>query len=152
MNAPARATVATSLQRSICKRRSITRRPVMKRALVAMSLSIAPLLLAHTASARDGFRCGNRLVTQGDPMLEVRKKCGDPDFVSQRTERRKIKARTRHVSNGQIIEVGDEETIEILLEEWTYDLGPHRLVRFVDFEDARVCRITTGEYGVRAED
>jgi len=122
--------------------------------LAAVSLLLAPALLAGTATAGpgEGFRCGNRLVTQGDHMLEVRKKCGDPDFISQRTERRKIKARTRHVSNGQIVDVGEEETVEILLEEWTYDLGPHRLVRFVDFENARVCRITTGEYGVRADD
>jgi hypothetical protein len=119
----------------------------MKRALLLCSLLLAPA--AH--AGEDGFRCGNRLVTQGDHMLEVRKKCGEPDFVSQRTDERKVKAKVRHFSNGQMVEVGEEETIDVLVEQWTYDLGPRRFIRYVDFENARVARVTTGNYGTRAE-
>src|SRR5256885_3069772 len=99
-------------------------RPSMNRGSLLLSFVLAPTLFAQPALAKDGFRCGNRLVTQGDPMLEVRKKCGDPDFVTQRTERRTVKAKVRHFTNGQVVEAGEEETTEILLDEWTYHLGP----------------------------
>jgi hypothetical protein len=128
----------------------------MKRVWLLLSLSLgAPALLVAVlnhpaAAADDGFRCGKYLVGEGDHMLEVRKKCGEPDFVSQRTEKRKVKAKVLRWVDGQLIEVGEEQTVEVLIDEWTYDLGPRRFVRFVDFENSRVARVTTGDYGTRA--
>jgi hypothetical protein len=111
------------------------------------------LLLAATGSARaDGFRCGTgRLISDGDHMLEVRKKCGDPDFVSQRVDKRKVKVKVKRWAGDHEEEASEEQTVEVLVDEWTYDLGPRRFIRFVDFENARVVRVTTGSYGTTAE-
>jgi hypothetical protein len=124
----------------------------MKRAaapVLMFSMAVGLLLCSGTARA-DGFRCGRRLVSTGDHMLEVRKKCGDPDFVAQRIEKRKVRVKViRWVVNHQE-EVSEEQTVEVPVDEWTYDLGPERFIRFVTFENNRVVGVTTGGYGTRA--
>jgi hypothetical protein len=118
----------------------------------ALLLLLTVSALAQSAyAADDGFRCGRYVVDRGASMHEVRKKCGEPDFVSQRTDHRTVKAKERHYSGGVMIEVGEEETFEVVVDEWTYDLGPHRFMRFVEFENARVARVATGNYGTRAD-
>jgi hypothetical protein len=128
--------------------------PGSRRRFSSWWLTIAALVLALAAApARaDGFRCGTgRVVSPGDHMLEVRKKCGEPDFVSQRVEKRKVKAKVRRWVADHEEEVSEEQVVEVLVDEWTYDLGPRRFIRFVDFENARVTRVTTGTYGTHAE-
>lgn len=102
------------------------------------------------AHADGGFRCGNRLVSTGDHMTVVQRKCGEPDFVSQRTEKRKIKVKVRRwISPHEQEEISEEREVEVLVDEWTYDLGSDRFIRFVSFENARVVGVTTGPYGSR---
>jgi hypothetical protein len=112
------------------------------------ALALAVVLGARPARA-DGSRCPTgRLISEGDHMFEVRKKCGDPDFVSQRVDKRKVKVKVRRwVIDHE--EEASEQTVEVLVDEWT-DLGPRRFIRFVDFENARVTRVTTGAYGTQA--
>jgi hypothetical protein len=105
---------------------------------------------AH-AAADDSFRCDSgRLVSRGDHMLAVQKRCGDPDFASQRTEKRKVTVKQRRWVRGYFEQVEEEHEIEVLLEEWSYDLGPSRFVRFVLFEDARVVSVRMGDYGSKS--
>jgi hypothetical protein len=101
------------------------------------------------AQADSGFRCpSGRLVSTGDHMVEVRQKCGEPDFVSQRTEKRKIKVKVRRWTSPTTHEdLSEEREIDVLVDEWTYDFGSDRFIRFVSFEDARVVGVTTGSYG-----
>jgi hypothetical protein len=47
-------------------------------------------------------------------------------------------------------EVSEEQVVQVPVDEWTYDLGPERFIRFVDFENQRVVRVTTGGYGTTA--
>jgi hypothetical protein len=103
------------------------------------------------ARADSGFRCpSGRLVTTGDQMAEVQNKCGEPDAVTQRTEKRKIKVKVRHwISPTVSEEISEEREIDVLVDEWTYDFGSNRFLRFVDFEDARVVGVSTGGYGRR---
>ena len=128
----------------------------MKRALATLVFGLvttvagtgqAPVVTA--ALADGGLRCpGGRLVSTGDPMYEVRKKCGDPDAVVQRTEKRKIKTKVRRwISPTAHEDISEEREIEVLVDEWTYDFGSDRFVRYVAFEDARVVGVTTGGYG-----
>jgi hypothetical protein len=81
-------------------------------------------------------------------MTAVRKKCGDPAFTLQRTEKRKVKVKVRRwLSPTEQEEASEEREIEVLVDEWTYDFGSNRFVRHVAFEDARVVSVTTGDYG-----
>jgi hypothetical protein len=121
---------------------------------LAASLAIATggRTVAPEARADGGFRCpSGRLVSTGDHMSTVRKKCGDPAFTVQRTEKRKIKVKVRRwLSPSEHEDVSEEREIEVLVDEWTYDFGAERFIRYVLFEDARVTAVTTGEYGSRS--
>jgi hypothetical protein len=128
----------------------------MKRALAPLVFGLVTILagtsqpsLVPTAQADGGLRCpGGRLVSTGDHMQEVRKKCGEPDFVAQRTEKRKVKVKVRRwLSPTEQEDVSEEKEIEVLVDEWTYDFGRDRFIRYVAFEDARVIGVTTGDYG-----
>ncbi len=114
----------------------------------ARLLAVLSCLASVTARADEGFRCpSGRLVSVGDGMKEVRDRCGDPDFVTTRIERRKIKHRyTRRVGNVEE-SVVEEQEIEVPLDEWTYDLGPSMFIRYVTFEGGHVINVTTGDYG-----
>jgi hypothetical protein len=117
---------------------------------VSVLATLFIVAVAHPARA-DGFRCpGGKLVSDGDHMLVVRNKCGEPDFVSQRVEKRKVKSKVRRFVGDHEEEVSEEREVEVTIDEWTYDLGPQRFIRHLDFEDARLVRVTTGDYGTQA--
>ena len=113
-------------------------------------LALLLVTLAGPALADDGFRCRTgRLVSVGDRMSEVRNRCGDPDAIVERTERRRVKHKfTRRVGNVEE-SVIEEQEIEIPISEWTYDLGPNAFTRYVIFESGAVVNVATGEYGRR---
>ncbi len=109
-------------------------------------LTLGPL----AARADSGFRCKTgRLVSVGDRMTEVRNRCGDPDAVSTRIEKRKIKHKVSRWVNGVQESVIEEEEVEVPLDEWTYDLGPHAFIRYVLFENSAVIDVSTGSYGAK---
>jgi hypothetical protein len=100
-----------------------------------------------TALADEGFRCGDRVVDLGDHMVEVQNKCGEPDFVIQRTEKRIVR-RTVKVRRGPVEEwVTEEVEVEVPLDEWTYDFGSASFLRFATFENGRLMNVRTGNYG-----
>ena len=120
-------------------------------------LAAALLLLAEPALA---LRCKGRLVMEGDPQVKVLKFCGDPVSMQQRTIYRSGIPRP-WVGNRMSVESGDTEisvsneellihdrsVVEILVEEWTYNFGPHKLMRVVRFENGLVAQITGLSYG-----
>jgi hypothetical protein len=94
--------------------------------------SLLMVLAPATARADSGFRCNSgRLVTVEDRMYEVLDRCGNPDLVGHRVAAR---------------QVGDDY-VEVVLDEWIYDLGPARFVRTVIFENGRVIDVESGNYG-----
>jgi hypothetical protein len=126
---------------------------VLRSVIVKLALSALVATLPLGASARaDGFRCpGGKLVRDGDRMFEVQNKCGQPDFVTQRQEQRKVKTKARQWVGDHEEEVSEEQVVEVTVDEWTYDLGPQRFIRYVDFENGRVVRVTTGPYGTLSQ-
>jgi hypothetical protein len=111
---------------------------------------LAALVRPGAAAADEGFRCeGGRLVSTGDHMHEVRNKCGDPDAADQRVEKRTRKERVRRWVRGVAEEVTEEREVEVVLDEWVYDLGPRRFIRTVTFENGRVVHVETGGRGSR---
>ncbi len=108
------------------------------------------LIQPGTAAADDGFRCGSgRLVSSGDNMHEVLNKCGDPDSAGQRVEKRTRKERVRRWVGGVSEEITEEREVEVVLDEWVYDLGPRRFIRTVTFENGRVVYVEAGQKGSR---
>ena len=101
-----------------------------------MRVAILSLLLTvfapATVHADSGFRCkSGRLVSVDDRMSEVLDHCGRPDLVGKRVVERQI----------------GEDYVEVLLDEWTYDLGRARFIRIVLFENGRVIDVESGNYG-----
>ena len=119
-----------------------------------MRLTLALLLLLGTLSgpvlADSGFRCRTgRLVSLGDRMSEVLDRCGEPDAVVERIEKRKVKHKfTRRVGNVEE-SVSEEQEVDVPITERTYDMGPRAFTRYVVFEASAVVNVTTGEYGRR---
>jgi hypothetical protein len=101
------------------------------------------------ADTDSGFRCGGRLILLGDHQYDVQKKCGDPESITQRLEKRKVKNKIRRWTNGVAQDLTEEREIEVTIDEWVYDFGPHRFVRYLSFEDNRVVNIRSGERGRR---
>lgn len=114
------------------------------------SLVLMALLLCAPVRADDGFRCATgRLASVGDRAVEVRQRCGEPDFADRRTEQRRQTFRVRKWLGDHWAEVDDERIVEVIIDEWTYDLGPQQFVRYVTFENGRLTTVNTGDYGQR---
>jgi hypothetical protein len=124
----------------------------MLRSVGALVLAVAlvPFGGAPPAAADEGFRCDTgRLISVGDHLVEVRNKCGDPDYVGQQVEKRKHREKVRRHEGQWSEEVMEEREIEVVLDEWIYDLGPRKFMRSVLFENGRVVRTGTGAKGKR---
>jgi Protein of unknown function (DUF2845) len=95
---------------------------------------------AHADGGTGGFRCGSgRVIRDGETEDDVSTKCGAPDAVRTWTETR----RERVWQGDHAI----EREVSILYDEWKYDLGRDRLIRYVTFEQGRLVRVRTGPYG-----
>src|SRR5690606_22281593 len=99
--------------------------------IVAATMAGAP---AHA------FRCGTRLVTEGDPKSKVRRYCGEPVDIQTRVIYRTGLTRPRFRVQGpdgmeysREILIPDRSYEEVLVEEWTYNFGPRRFMRLVRF-------------------
>jgi hypothetical protein len=124
----------------------------MKRFAGLLVLSLAAVAIAGGGAVRadSAFRCeSGRLVDTGDHMYDVRNKCGEPDMVTQRVDKRKVKHKVVRWVQGAAEEVEEEREVEVLIDEWVYDLGPQRFIRIVSFEDDHVTRVGTGSRGSR---
>ena len=86
------------------------------------------ILLAAEASA--AFRCGTSLVDEGDWPVEVRERCGEPDYVAEYPQ-------------AVLPGLGIINTIE----HWYYNPGPGRFIRRLEFRDGRLHREDTMGYG-----
>jgi Protein of unknown function (DUF2845) len=124
----------------------------------------SPLLvaacLALVADPALAFRCKSRIVTAGDPQAKVLRFCGEPVSTQQRVIYRGGIPRStvsRTVIAGDDIGgvrssreellIHDRSVVEVLVEEWTYNLGPHKLMRIVRFENGLVTEVRQLGYG-----
>ncbi len=97
---------------------------------------------ADTQAERERSRkatCDAALIRPGDLKLDVLARCGDPAMVDEWQEERVA----RHVEGAVVT----EDTAVTIVELWTYDFGPNRLLRFVRFADGKVVAVDTGSYG-----
>lgn len=113
-------------------------RSIRHASLVAILLLTAGQLVTSSAQA-DTLRCGQRLVTDGDTLHEVRTRCGEPVSAIRHSEFRTV----RLWLNGRPV----EQTVEVAIDEWIYDFGPHRFVQHLTFEQGKLISVVSGHRG-----
>lgn len=120
----------------------------------AAHLGIALVGLLFTTSPAWAFRCGSKIVTDGDHYSKVRKYCGEPLGIQERVIYREGRTRPRAspgLGNGVTIDrevvYYDRSFVEVVVEEWTYNFGPRRLMQLVRFENGFVVEIEQLGYG-----
>lgn len=104
------------------------------------AIAVSALLAAGEA---DALRCQNKLITEGDRDIELERYCGEP--VSVRSYHAPRAFLDRH--GRLLLHPGFRR--EVLVEEWTYNFGPHRLMRVVTLENGVVTDIEPLGYGFR---
>jgi hypothetical protein len=104
-------------------------------------LFVLGLLAAGPVRAEGGFRCGDRLVRNGETQDDVEVKCGDPDATREWTE---YQTESVYIGNHKV-----ERSVPINYAEWKYDFGRDRLIRYLTFVQGRLRDVRTGEYGRR---
>jgi hypothetical protein len=104
-----------------------------------LRVALAALLLVAGAAPAHAFRCGSRIITRGDPAEKVLHYCGEPVAVTQRR-----KQRSYFMESGVRVPGALEE---VVVEEWTYNLGPRLLMRVVVLEDGYVQDVKHLGYG-----
>lgn len=103
----------------------------------AGALSAAVLLAAGPVApaAADGLRCNNRIVKVGDRQFEVLQHCGEPDIKVL-------------LESAFTLEHGALP----YREEWQYNFGPTKFMRFLRFRNSRLVSVRTGPHGFTAPD
>ncbi len=113
----------------------------MQRKTAALLALAAALMWAGAASA-DSFRCGTRLVSDGDSTDKVEALCGPPSDI----QRREVLQRPIRWFRGRPYYTSFD-LVAVPIEVWTYNLGPHKLMRRLKFEDGLLVDVETLGHG-----
>lgn len=89
------------------------------------------------------FRCGNKLVLEGDSAQKVIALCGRP---TEKTQYTALRAPVVWV-DGRPLRVPPGGPIEVVVETWIYNLGSHKLMQRVRLEGGYVVEVTALGYG-----
>ena len=98
------------------------------------------------------LRCGARLIAEGDTKSKVLSECGEPQNIEFWEEERIYR---NHPWLGySLYQHDDDEFLKphfikkyVLVEEWTYNHGPHRFIDHIRLKNGKVKRIISGKYG-----
>jgi hypothetical protein len=99
------------------------------------------VLLGGLTSA-EALRCGQSIIALGYTKAEVVERCGDPSAIDQRYEEEIAGTFVDPVAKQPIT-----RTLSVLVEEWTYNFGPHSLIYLLSFKENRLVKIDTRGYG-----
>jgi hypothetical protein len=105
--------------------------------LAALALALLALVVPGRALP-DGIQCDRGIVSVGDTKVDLLAKCGDPTLRDVRLEKVIVPGADGAPPTAAAVRV---------IESWTYDLGPNRLVRLVTIADGRVAAIEQRGYG-----
>lgn len=124
----------------------------MKTMLVVCVLLTALLAAGSGDGWASELRCGLELVNIGDTKSEVLDKCGEPSSIEGWEEER-IKRDFYRSTMDEDLEDYERSRIPLFvkehvsIEEWLYNFGPNKFVRYLRFENGRLKKISTGGYG-----
>jgi hypothetical protein len=117
----------------------------MKRTYWTTGWLLAAATIAAGPAVADSFRCGTKLVTDGDSADKVQALCGPPSEVT----RSEIWRRPVVWRFGRPYYVSPDP-VPVMVEYWTYNLGPNKLMRRLRLEDGLVTEIETLGHGYHA--
>lgn len=113
-------------------------------------------LLLLAAGPAQAFRCGAKVVSEGDHYSKVLKYCGEPIGVQERLIYREGRTNPRVIIDGpsglrvdREVSSYERSYVEVAVEEWTYNFGPRRLMQLVRFENGFVAEVEQLGYGFR---
>jgi hypothetical protein len=121
----------------------------MKIIQMSCILMVSLLLTAPFDVMASDFSCGSKMISIGDYQYDVLNKCGEPSHVEVWE-----KMRIKRDFGPRLLETDlgwdqwplfVKELVKV--EEWEYNLGPTRFIRYLRFENGRLIRITEGNYG-----
>ena len=98
------------------------------------------LVMLGVSAQAHAFRCGNRIISRGDHSSKLLHYCGEPASVQTRLAQRTFGTGYNRVYIPGFVE-------DVWIEEWTYNLGPSKLMRFVRIENGFVTEIKNLGYG-----
>ena len=117
------------------------------------SVAAALLALALATTPAYAFRCGNKIVTKDMHEAQVLRACGVPTTMRNigRTLRSINIPIESHYGGGLTARnfPGYGFTQEVVITEYVYNFGPHRLMRRLLFEGGVLVSIETLGYGYR---
>ncbi|HJR69069.1 MAG TPA: DUF2845 domain-containing protein [Gammaproteobacteria bacterium] len=105
----------------------------------SLRVAVATVLVLLVVAPAHAFRCGTRIITRGDSAEKILRFCGEPTSVQTRLSQRAYVDRF-----GRVFPTLLED---LVIEEWTFNLGPHQLVRVVRLENGYVAEIRHLGYG-----
>ena len=118
------------------------KRPVSPRLPLSLALCVGLLGLTMSGSANaSSIRCGTRVISEGDHVSKLVRYCGEPDFAHTR------RAHVPFFDSVSGTTFYPPGVAELWIEEWTYNLGPHKLMRLVTLESGVVRDIKHLGYG-----
>ncbi len=117
--------------------------------VIKLVLSVLILVFSQYSLA---FRCGHSIVTPGDYKGEVLEACGEPDYFNSHWERRgnvnhadaTYGSLRHHRFNSFNYGQAYYQEEEILIEEWTYDMGRNKFYQHLIFENGRLRSVQSG--------
>ncbi len=111
-------------------------------------LMVLSLIMVSRPTASD-FSCGSKIVSTGDRKFDILRKCGEPAYIEVREEvrvKRDFGSRfSLHEDESGRVPLFVKELVTV--EEWEYNLGSGRFIRYLRFENGVLVSITTGDYG-----
>lgn len=112
------------------------------------SVALALILSVAIASSGWAMRCHGRIVSPGDTTYEVLAKCGPPTHIETHEESR-LQISTGHLYIYDPLEKYSRPWVveQVIIEEWTYNFGPHSFLYHLRFENGILDDISTGPYG-----
>jgi hypothetical protein len=124
-----------------------------EQSIVSCAAVMLAWLGAHVPeAAADTVRCGRQLAVEGNTLYEVRSRCGEPDNqihrVELRTERNWVQGSCDSKEQQQCGRMV-ERTVEVVIDEWTYDFGPTQFIQYLIFEQGRLVQVIPGERGTK---
>ncbi len=115
--------------------------------------AMAALLALGSPASAESVRCGSKLASEGDSLYRVRSVCGEPDAADRRIDVRTVRRKVRgpcFKRDGRLVcEHVEERSVEVVIDEWTYDFGSRRFVRLLTFEDGKLVSVRTDGYGTK---